>query len=111
MALQLEDQIEDNLSDSIGNCLSAISKIPTWTNAKHAMFDEFLKLAKKEKYLEFRGDFRDYHLERKGQHCLYVVPINQRGALQVFAGKKVRLICSGKWNQREGRIFHVKVIS
>ncbi len=110
MAFNPEDQLEDNVEDAVGRCLRAFNLIPTWTNAKHEMFREFLRLAKKEKYLEFRGDFRDYHLERKGQHCLYLVPINQRGALQVFAGKRVRLICGGKWNQREGRIFHAKPI-
>jgi len=111
MALQIKDQIEDDLPDAIGVCLRSFNAIPTWTNKKIEMFDNFLKLAKKEKYLEFRGDFRDYHLQRKGEHCLYVVPDNQRGALQVFAGKKIRLICGGKWNQREGRIFHAKIIS
>jgi hypothetical protein len=110
MAFQLKDQIEDNLQDPIGKCLKAFNVIPTWTNAKNAKFDECLKLAKKENYLEFRGDFRDYHLPKKGQHCLYVVPLNQRGALQVFAGKKVRLICGGKWNQREGRIFLAQLV-
>lgn len=110
MAFKFEDQIEDDLPDAIGNCLRAFNDIPTWTKAKNEMFDAFLTLAHREKYLEFRGDFRDYHLQRKGQHCLYVVPVDQRGALQVFAGKKVRLICGGKWNAREGRIFHAKVI-
>lgn len=111
MAFKLADQLEDNLQDAIGKCLRAFNEIPTWTKAKNEMFEDFLKLAKREKYLEFRGDFRDYHLQRKGQHCLYVVPLNQRGALQVYAGKKVRLICGGKWNAREGRIFHAQVIS
>ena len=110
MALSVEDRIEDNLPDAIGKCLRAFNQIPTWNKEKIELFDAFLRLASKEKYLEFTGDFRDYHLQRKGQHCLYVVPENQRGALQIFAGKKIRLVCGGKWNEGEGRIFHAKLI-
>jgi hypothetical protein len=111
MTLKLEDQIKDDLQDEVGKCLRALNKVPIWNKDKHAMFDAFLKLAETENYLEFKGDYRDYHLQRKAEHCLYVVPENQRGALQVFAGKKVRVICGGRWNARDGRIFHAKAIS
>jgi len=111
MALQPEDQIEDVLSDAIGDCLRSLNKIHSWNKAKSKIFDSFLELSIKENYFCFQGDFRDYHLQRKGQHCLYFVPINQRGALKVFAGKKIRLVCAGRLQPSEIRIFHAQVIS
>ena len=111
MTLKLEDQLKDDLKDEVGKCLRALNKISTWNKVKAEMFDEFLNLAETENYLKFTGDYRDYHLQRKAEHCLYFVPENQRGALQAFAGKKVRVICGGRWNARDGRIFHAKVIS
>jgi len=110
MALLIENQIEDNLTDEVGKCLKEFSKIKTWTKKKIELFDAFEDMVRREKYLCFRGDFRDYHLPRKGQHCLYDVPLNQRGSLKVYAGKKIRLVCGGKWNLREGRIFYAKRI-
>ena len=44
MAFNPEDQLEDNVEDAVGRCLRAFNLIPTWTNAKHEMFREFLRL-------------------------------------------------------------------
>ena len=111
MALKQEDQIPDNLKDAEGECLRKLNSIPTWNTEKIILFDAFEGLARaKGSYLKFTGDFRDYHLQTKGQHCLYQVPLNQRGALAAFAGKKIRLVCGGKYNLREGRYFYAKSV-
>jgi hypothetical protein len=110
MGLKLIDQIEDSLEDEIGLCLRRLHATPTWTTVKSELFEQLMGLAKRERYMRFTGDFRDYHLERKGQSCLYDVPLGQRGALKKFRGKRIRLICAGAWDQYAGRFFLAKTI-
>jgi hypothetical protein len=45
-------------------------------------FKELSRLCKRHRDLRFTGDYRDYHLERMGQSCLYNVLVNQRGAIE-----------------------------
>ena len=111
MALRAQNQIADSLDDDVGRCLQQLHAVPTWTAEKVSYFEELMRLCKRQRYLRFTGDFRDYHLERKGQSCLYDVPLNQRGALQKFQGKRVRLICEGAWNPYAGRFFLAKKVS
>ena len=110
MAFQPQDQLTDSLDDDVGKCLHRLHAIPTWTAEKVYLFEELLRICKRQSYLRFTGDYRDYHLERKGQSCLYDVPLNQRGALEKFRGHRVRLICEGAWNQYAGRHFLVKSV-
>ena len=110
MGLELIDQIEDSLEDEIGLCLRRLHATPTWTTVKSQLFEQLMCLTKRERYMRFTGDFRDYHLERKGQSCLYDVPLGQRGALKKFRGKRIRLICEGAWDQYAGRFFLAKVV-
>ncbi len=95
MALRFENQIADDLSDDVGRCLQTLHAYPTWTAAKVSAFKDLEELTAREGYLRFTGDFRSYHLERKGESCLYDIPMTQRGALQPFRGQRVRLICAG----------------
>lgn len=108
MTLRIEEKIHDDLPDAIGICLRKLNNIPTWNRKKVDLFGQFIGLAKNDGYIEFQGDFRDYHLECKGHHCLYQVPLNQRGALKVFGGTKIRLVCGGSSGIRGGRIFYAK---
>ncbi len=108
MTLKFETKIADDLPDAVGRCLHRLNAVPTWTREKHDLFDEFEKLAHAAGYLKFTGDWRDYHLQRKGEHCLYMIPPGQRGALAVFAGKRVRLVCGGGWNPYGDRYFFAK---
>ena len=110
MALQAQDRITDSLDDDIGRCLQRLHAIQTWNAEKVSEFEELIRLCKRQRYLRFTGDYRDYHLERKGQSCLYDVPLNQRGALEKFRGKRVRLICEGAWDQYSGRHFLVEQV-
>ena len=97
-----EDAIEDPSNDDIGQLMNAIRKIPTWTKVKQELFKELVTLLKKKKYIQFEGDFREYHLTRVGESCLYHIPINRRGHLSIFRGKTIRLVCvsSGKYAAR-----------
>ncbi len=111
MAFQAQDRITDSLDDDVGRCLQRLHAIPTWTAEKLSEFEELMRISKRQRYLRFTGDYRDYHLERKGQSCLYDVPVNQRGALEKFRGHRVRLICEGAWNQYAGRHFLAMKVS
>ena len=108
MALKLTDQMADEIDDEVGLCLRELIAIPTWTGDKHLLFAKLDRLVEGESYLRFRGDYRDYHLERKGQSCLFDIPENQRGALQKFRGQRIRLICAGRWDPYSGRLFYAK---
>ena len=110
MTLKVHDQIEDSLDDEVGLCLRKLHANQTWTAVKIKLFEQLIALTKRGRYFRFTGDYRDYHLERKGQSCMYEVPLDQRGALKKFRGKRIRLICEGAWNQYAGRFFLAKVV-
>jgi hypothetical protein len=111
MVLKLEQQLPDDLDDEIGKRLREIRSIPTWTKRKFELFDEFQRTAKQEGYVLFAADARDYFLFRNGRSCLFDIPLNQRGALRKFAGKRIRLICSGKSDQYSGRYFFANLVA
>jgi hypothetical protein len=110
MTLKVHDQIEDSLDDEVGLCLRKLHANQTWTAVKIKLFEQLMALTKRGRYFRFTGDYRDYHLERKGQSCMYEVPLDQRGALKKFRGKRIRLICEGAWDQYAGRFFLAKVV-
>ena len=39
------------------------------------------------------------------------VPLNQKGALKRFAGKRIRLVCGGKSNRYSGRYYYAKPVN
>ncbi len=110
MALKPEDQIPDELEDQVGLCLREMHSIPTWTREKFELFSKFQQLAKQERYFLFKADVRDYHLYGSGSSCLLDVPLNQRGALKKFVGKRIRLVCGGKSNRYSGRYYYAKLV-
>ena len=110
MSLLFAKQITDSIDDEIGRCLRNFDAIDRWTAQKHALFGQFEILDKKADYLCCTGDCRDYYLTRKGQRCLYDVPIKQRGALAKFAGRRVRLVCGGSLNPYRDRIYYASVV-
>jgi hypothetical protein len=106
MPLLASQRIPDDIDDPIGRVLREMATLPRWTARKHELFLEFVSLANKADYIEFTGDFRDYHIEHKASHCLYDIPSPRRGALRVFAGQRIRLVCAGKSDRRAGRYFY-----
>jgi len=105
MGLKAEDRVDDLVKDEIGLCLRELHTHRTWTSERLRLYDELMGLVQVNGYLRFKGDFRDYHIERKAQSCIYIVPQDQRGALQRFRGKRIRLICAGATDRYAGRIF------
>jgi hypothetical protein len=110
MALTLEQQLPDDTNDEVGLCLQEMRSLPTWTVQKFELFARFERLARKERYLLFTADVRDYLLYGSGNSCLFDVPLNQRGALKKFAGKRIRLVCGGKSNRYSGRFYYAKPV-
>jgi hypothetical protein len=110
MSLLFAKQIPDSIDDEIGRCLRSFDAIDRWTAQKHALFGQFELLAKQAGYHCFTGDCRDYYLTRKGQRCLYDVPLKQRGALAKFAGRRIRLVCGGSLNPYSDRIYYASVV-
>ena len=108
MTLHLDNQIPDTINDEIGICLRQLHAIPQWTKEKVKIFLKFETLANRENYMSFFADRRDYHLQRKGQSCLYDVPLDQRGALKRFSGMRIRLVCGGSLNPYSDRIYFAK---
>ncbi|NDE34900.1 MAG: hypothetical protein EBY15_11085 [Gammaproteobacteria bacterium] len=100
--------IPDDLDDVLGGLLRRLNTMPTWTNEKMTLYGEIEAEAKKLKYKLFKGDCRRYHIQRKGDHGLFDVPMDMRGALAPFRGKRIRLICAGSWDQYSGRYFLAK---
>ena len=100
----------DDLDDVLGDLLRRLNTMPTWTKEKIDLYGEVEIEAKKQKYKLFKGDCRRYHIQRKGDHGLFDVPIDKRGALAPFQGKRIRLICAGSWDQYSGRFYFAKPI-
>ena len=108
--LKLQDQLVDNVADDVLEILTALHARPTWDGEKVRLFGCLESLLAKKRYRRFRGDFRDYHLLRKGEYCLYDVPAEQLGFLKRYRNKRVRLICMGSWNGYAGRFFCVSKV-
>lgn len=108
--LKIESKLEDNVDDLVRDTLNKIANIRFWNNEKKKHYEMLLKQLKKEKYDIFQGDFRDYHINRKTENCLYDVPLDQRGFLQKYRGQRVRLICINRWNAYAVREFAVKKV-
>ena len=111
MAIDDAHRYPDNLDDEIGRVLRDLRSIPTWTARKFEIYAEFASLARKKGYLHFTADVRDYRLSGSGNSCLYQVPFNQRGALSVFAGRFIRVVCGGKSNRYSGRHYYANPVS
>lgn len=92
---KLEDKIEDSCSDNAGRLMTSMHKIPTWTKAKRAIYEELVALLESQKHIYFRGHFDKYHLSVIGSSCFYNVPDNRRGHLSIYRGKTIRLVCLG----------------
>ncbi len=110
MAVKLEQQIPDNLTDEVGLCLREMRLVPTWTAQKFQRLAKFKQLARRKRYVLFTADVRDYLLYGSGNSYILDVPLNQKGALKRFAGKRIRLVCGGNPNRFRGRFYYAKLV-
>lgn len=97
--------IPDDVDDVLGGLLRRLNTMPTWNKDKIELYRVIEAEAKRQKYKLFKGDCRRYYIQRKGDHGLFDVPMDKRGALAPFRGKRIRLICAGSWDQYSGRYF------
>ena len=74
--------------DNVAQVLASISREPVWNNNKKKLLQQLRELILKDNYLIFHSDFRVYKLQNKGTFGTYAIPLNQRGALEKFRGKK-----------------------
>jgi len=89
------EKIEDPCTDNAGKLMTSMHKIPTWTKAKRAIYDELVTLLESQKHIYFRGHVDKYHLSVIGTSCFFNVPDNRRGHLSIYRGKIIRLVCLG----------------
>ncbi len=94
-------KFEDDVNDEVGQFLKKFNQIERWVKEKHTLNTEMIKLLKKKRYIEFSGSPYRYGLQRIGESYLYDVPINQRGNLEKFSGKRIRIVCvlSGRYSR------------
>jgi hypothetical protein len=102
---KVEDKLPDPRDDRIGELLTNFSSLPPTTSGKvrwalkaelrHAMLDEG--------YLPFDSYSSSYHLSVVGQSCVYDLSPRHNGKLKQFAGKRVRVVCTGsgpRWQRK-----------
>jgi ferredoxin len=87
---------EDPCSDEIGKIILALRECETWTSQKHELSDELNRLVRNHGYLIYKTDQRSYFSRsRTGESFVCVVPNDQKGALSVLRGKRVRMVSLG----------------
>ena len=98
---ELEEQIPDTVNDSISILIEKLNDRKNWNDETKEKLANLLKLLKKQGYIFFSGSPYRYHLYQIGNSCLYDIPMNRRGHLSVFRGKKVRIVCvsSGRYSR------------
>jgi hypothetical protein len=107
--IALTDIEPDTQADLIGAKIARLQAIPRWNGAKIKLRADLYAMLKFYGYRSFSTDTRDYHLHRVGQSYQYEVPLDKRGHLQPFRGKRVRLVCV--WNGRFNVTTMVGVIN
>ena len=96
----IESADADEIDDAVGNLCRAISDIETWNGEKKRKSLELVKLVSDENYKVFEGDVRTYGLGWIGESVLLDVEEKQRGHLQEFRGRKIRIVCVGTGRYR-----------
>ena len=97
----LTDKIADEIVDDVRPFLDALADRKGWNDATKFALSELKKILKRKRYISFFGHPSRYHLTRIGDSCLYDVPVDRKGVLTGFRGKRVRLVCvsSGRFDR------------
>lgn len=83
----------DAMNDLIAARLARLQACDPWSSEKAYHRESLERLCEAHGYLGLWVDPRDYLVHRVGQSFLYDVPIDKRGNLAPFAGKRVRVVC------------------
>lgn len=91
----------DDIEDDIKTLLKSINDRTVWTQRCKDELEDLKKSLAKRKYKPFLGHPNRYHLSTIGESCLYDVPLDRRGELKSFRGKRVRIVCvsSGRYTR------------
>jgi len=97
----LAHKMLDNIKDDVRPFLDALVERKGWNDATKLALSELKKILKRKRYNSFVGHPSRYHLTRIGDSCLYDVPVDRKGVLTGFRGKRVRLVCvsSGRFDR------------
>jgi hypothetical protein len=91
----LSDVIFNNVDDVIQPLLQKLKARKGWNAQVRTDLDKLEAKLTKKNYITFTGRPNRYHLSRLGDSCLYDVPTYRKGALMLFRGKRVRIVCVG----------------
>ena len=89
------DGIPDTLEDKIGKLGRAIRSQPHFNSEAIRLANELESRLVRLGYIRFTANVTNYDTWRTGEARLFFVPEHRRGALSVFRGKTIRLICVG----------------
>jgi len=94
-------KILDDFKDDIRPLLRRLNQRTNWNAISKENLRLLIEALEKKNYITFVGHTNRYHLRNVGESCLYDIPTNRRGALEVFRVKRVRIVCvrSGRYDR------------
>jgi hypothetical protein len=97
----IEEQIPDVVKDDVSMLIEKLNDRKNWNDESKEKLAKLIKLLEKKRYIFFSGSPYRYHLYQVGNSCLYDIPMNRRGHLSIFRGKRVRIVCvsSGRYSR------------
>ena len=99
-----ELMLDDDFQDDVYPLLQQLRNSTSWNKKKHEIKESLRSLLKSKSYVSIVTANPDrYHVSSIGSSYLYDVPLDKRGHLERFRGKRVRIVCtgSGKHSWRE----------
>jgi hypothetical protein len=105
MQMILEDlMLDDDFQDDVYPLLQQLRNSTSWNKKTHETKESLRSLLKSKGYVSIvTSNPNRYHVNSIGSSYLYDVPLDKRGHLERFRGKRVRIVCtgSGKHTWRE----------
>jgi hypothetical protein len=97
----LEDKHPDPLDGELGALIKQLNDRIAWGHREQELRARLVRRMEVLGYVHLVGHPSRYHLTLVGESCLYDVPANRRGALKVFRGRRVRVVCirSGRYDR------------
>ena len=95
------EQLSDDVKNDIKNLIDKLNARGSSTDQAETDRQALISRLQERGYIEFEGGPYRYNLFTVGESCLYNVPLNRRGHLAVFRGKRIRIVClrSGKFKR------------
>ena len=89
------DGVPDTLADKVGELGRAIRSQPHFNSEAIRLWNELESRLVRLGYIRFTANVTNYDTWRTGEAKLFFVPEHRRGALSVFRGETIRLVCVG----------------